>query len=102
MPIPFADVVVDAVFYGPSGRTFTVPAFYDGEATWRVRFSPNVAGQWRYRLLSRPEDPDLTVEGAFEVADRDARGYLRAMPGEAWGFQYESGEPAFHPGRLRL
>ncbi|HHX42688.1 MAG TPA: DUF5060 domain-containing protein [Chloroflexi bacterium] len=92
---PFADVVVDAIFVGPAGQTFTVPAFYDGDATWRVRFNPNVAGEWRYRLTSRPEDPDLIAEGAFEVIDRDARGFLCATPRGAWGFTYESGEPAF-------
>ena len=83
---PFADVVVDAIFVGPAGQTFTVPAFYDGDATWRVRFNPNVAGEWRYRLTSRPEDPDLIAEGAFKVIDRDARGFLCATPRGAWGF----------------
>ena len=92
---PFFDVIVDATFTGPSGRTFTVPGFYDGEGTWRVRFCPDEVGQWTYRTVSRPTDPDLDREGGFRVIPADGRGYLRATPGEAWGFAYESGQAAF-------
>jgi hypothetical protein len=41
---PFTDVTVDATFTSPSGQMFTVPGFYDGDQTWRVRFNPNEAG----------------------------------------------------------
>jgi hypothetical protein len=92
---PFVDVTVDATFTSPSGTALTVPVFYDGENTWRVRFNPNEAGRWTYRTSSRPPDPDLVQAGDFEVADREARGFLQATPGRAWGFHHESGEPAF-------
>ncbi|HEY63536.1 MAG TPA: DUF5060 domain-containing protein [Caldilineae bacterium] len=92
---PFTDVRVDATFTAPSGRTFTIPGFYDGEHTWRVRFNPNEVGRWTYRIAAYPEDPDLHREGEFEVTPREARGFLKATPGHAWGFHYESGEPAF-------
>ena len=91
----FTDVRVDATFVGPSEQRFTIPAFYDGEQTWRVRFSPNEAGRWRYRTCSNPADADLAREGSFEVAGRQARGFLQSTPGRAWGFHYESGEPVF-------
>ena len=64
---PFSDVVVDAAFAAPSGKVVTVPAFYDGEGTWRVRFNPDEVGQWTYRTVSRPGDRDLDREGTFEV-----------------------------------
>lgn len=92
---PFADVEVDAELTAPSGRTYTVPAFYDGEGVWRVRFNPGEVGQWQWRTSARPANPELTREGAFEVTARQTRGFLRATPGRAWGFHYESGEPAF-------
>jgi len=97
---PFVHVAVDATFTSPSGQTFTVPGFYDGAHhgganTWRVRFNPNEAGRWTYRISSHPPDPDLMQQGHSEVADREARGFLQATPGRAWGFHYESGEPAF-------
>ena len=92
---PFTDVAVTATFRSPSGKTFTLPGFYDGENTWRVRFNPDEAGEWTYRLLAYPANPDLTFEGSFAVRPGQSRGFLRATPGQAWGFHYESGEPAF-------
>jgi hypothetical protein len=97
---PFADVAVDALFTGPSGETFAMPGFYDGihgdgAHTWCVRFNPGEPGRWTYRTLSRPTDPDLDQEGTFEVVAAEARGRLKATPGRAWGFQYESGEAVF-------
>ncbi|WGF87525.1 apiosidase-like domain-containing protein [Marinivivus vitaminiproducens] len=92
---PFADVQVDAVFTAPSGRRLAQPAFYDGDDVWRVRFNPGEAGSWRFELISRPHDGELTASGAFEVTERDARGFLNATPGRAWGFHFENGEPAF-------
>ena len=37
---PFADDLVEALFTSPSGRQVTQSAFYDGNATWKVRFNP--------------------------------------------------------------
>jgi hypothetical protein len=91
---PFGDVVVEGVFEGPTGQRFVVPGFYDGGGMWRVRFSPNAVGEWGYHLYARPENPVLEAEGSFTVVPSLARGFLRATPGEAWGFRYESGEPA--------
>jgi len=90
---PFVDVRVDAAFRGPSGQEPVVPAFYDGEGTWRVRFSPGEPGRWSYRVRAVPADPQLSTEGVFEATRREGRGFLCARPGESWGFHFESGEP---------
>ena len=107
---PFINVRVDAIFTSPSGEKFTVPGFYDGEDTWvaegdqaparlwRVRFNPNKVGRWKFHIFSCPADADLTQEGGFEVISREARGFLKATPSRAWGFHYESGEPALFLG----
>jgi len=91
---PFTDVTVDATFTGPNGETASVPGFYDGSGTWRVRFNPGVVGQWRYAIISRPANAGLTAGGIFTVTEREARGFLRATPGEGWGFTWEDGTPA--------
>jgi len=95
---PFINVTVDATFTSPSGEKFTVPGFYDGEDTWRVRFNPNEVGRWKFNIFSRPANPDLMQEGEFKVTHGEARGFLKATPGCAWGFHYESGEPVFFLG----
>jgi uncharacterized repeat protein (TIGR01451 family) len=71
---PF-QVVVDVTFTGPSGQTFVVPAFYDGNGAgglngdvWKVRFSPNASGTWSF--ISASADPLLdNYSGTFEVTD---------------------------------
>lgn len=92
---PFTDLVVDATFTSPSGKPCTIPGFYDGEGTWRVRFSPSEAGKWSYRIAARPADAGLVAEGSLNAAPLQGRGFLKATPRRAWGFHYESGEPAF-------
>ncbi len=46
---PYTDVDVRVEFSGPTGETIVRPAFWDGGATWRVRFaSPIACGTWRW------------------------------------------------------
>jgi hypothetical protein len=40
--------VAPVVFTGPSGQEITVRGFWDGGSTWRVRFSPEEEGTWRW------------------------------------------------------
>jgi hypothetical protein len=92
---PFTDVELNAEFRSPAGVRFTVPGFFDGDGTWKLRFSPNEPGRWTYRAYARPADPELAETGSFDVTERETDGYLQATPGDAWGFRYESGKPAF-------
>ncbi|HUT19387.1 MAG TPA: DUF5060 domain-containing protein, partial [Anaerolineae bacterium] len=92
---PFADVKVDAIFTGPDGGAHAMPAFYDGDNTWRVRFRPSQPGAWTYRIASWPVHEGLTQEGSFEVTPHAARGALKGTPEQGWGFAYESGERVF-------
>jgi hypothetical protein len=57
-PNPFA-VRLDVDFIGPSGRQYRVPGFYDGDGkrgldgnVWRVRFSADEVGQWKFKTSS--------------------------------------------------
>lgn len=94
---PFIDVVVDCTFTAPSKKMYIIPGFYDGENTWKIRFSPNETGWWSYKTLANLNYSSLITEGRFEVAepDKPIRGFLKTCPGKYWGLQYESGEPCF-------
>lgn len=53
-------------FTSPGGATRTVRGFWDGGATWRVRFMPDEPGRWSYRTTSVPSVPGLDgVTGTF-------------------------------------
>lgn len=69
---PFKKIVTVS-FLAPNGRTYRVPAFYDGDGrgglngeVWKVRFSPDVIGAWTFRSVS--EDASLNdYQGSFVV-----------------------------------
>jgi hypothetical protein len=90
---PYADVALDAVFTSPSGRVLVMPAFFDGDNTWRVRFSPDEPGKWRYETRVRLPDAGLEHRGEFTVSPNESRGFVRATPDVGWGFSFDNGEP---------
>ena len=69
---PFKKIVT-VRFLSPNGRTYRVPAFYDGDgrgglngSVWKVRFSPDAVGAWTFTSLS--EDANLNdYQGSFVV-----------------------------------
>lgn len=92
---PFAEVRVLADFSGPDGRRLTLRAHYDGDESWVVRFVPDAAGRWSYRLRPFPADGGLCASGEIVVeAGSKARekGFLRAHPGDGWGLRFDGGE----------
>ena len=43
------DASLRVVFTSPLGETNEVDGFWDGGRTWRVRFSPDQPGRWKFR-----------------------------------------------------
>jgi hypothetical protein len=63
---PYLDVQWSATFT-QGERRITVPGFWNGDGTYKVRFSPPTAGQWRYE--TRSATPALNGQtGTFTVA----------------------------------
>ena len=80
-PNPFA-IPVDVVFTAPSGKTTRVPGFFDGDgagrldgAVWKVRFSADEVGTWRFRAESPNEELD-GCRGSVREFGRELRGRL--------------------------
>lgn len=56
----------------PNGKITTVPGFWDGDQTWRVRFMPTVVGTWKYTTKSLPAVPGLHEQhGKFTVVKNE-------------------------------
>ncbi len=65
---PYTDVDVWAQFYNAKGDTLVRPAFWDGDNSWKLRFSPpDSTGRWQWRSsCSNDQDKGLHgVSGAF-------------------------------------
>ncbi len=48
---PFNQVMLDAVFTDPSGKTFKVPGFWAGGNTWKIRYSSAVTGTHTFNTV---------------------------------------------------
>jgi len=59
---PLQDVQVTVDVTPPSGRTYSVDAFWDGERSFRARIAPDEPGPWRYRTRAS----DVTNAGLHE------------------------------------
>src|SRR5262245_20481839 len=53
----YVQVSATATFVQPDGGTRPIPLFWDGKATWKVRFSPDRIGAWSWSVSS--SDPGL-------------------------------------------
>ena len=60
---PFQDVDVTATFTRPGSKAITRPAFWDGGATWKVRFAPPQTGLWTMTTVAT----DATNSGLHRI-----------------------------------
>jgi hypothetical protein len=89
---PYVEVAAVARFLQPDGRQRSIPLYWDGGTTWRVRFSPDAIGTWNWSVTSN----DLGLEGAkgsFDCVPSANRGGIGAMKGYPYHFQYQDGTP---------
>lgn len=72
------------------GTALTLPAFFDGEDTWRVRFCPSLIGRWK---VDGPID-DLSEVECVANDDPEAHGRLCVDPEHPHRFVYADGTSA--------
>src|SRR5205807_3387207 len=59
---PF-DVEITGKFTGPDGTRITVPGYYAGNGTWKIRFTPTAVGPWSMNTVS----PVAALNGHVET-----------------------------------
>jgi hypothetical protein len=102
-PFDFEAVAFVVEFVGPGGRELVVPGFWDGDRTWRARFTPTAPGKWTYTTRCRDvRDGGLHGRrGSVTVAPpsgttalRRHGGFLRASENGRY-LTYSDGAPFF-------
>jgi hypothetical protein len=79
-PYDARQVSLDSVFTGPDGASMNVPGFWDGETSWRIRFTPSQEGDWVYRAtVTDAGGTSNSAAGTFTVTSSDRHGWL--LPG---------------------
>ena len=98
-PNPFLTAFT-ATVSGPDGRTFTVPGFFDGPGTWKVRVAPTAVGSWS--LVTQSELPELNGQRAAFLCgmntNRNVHGILRVDREHPHHFRFEDGTRFFLQG----
>ena len=101
---PFDDVTLDMLLYG-NGRLYTVPAFWDGGNTWRVRFVCPAEGVWQCRTVCSDES-NAALNGRTASVDCKTyggsldiyrRGFVTTRYGKKY-LTYEDGTPFYYLG----
>lgn len=92
-PNPFLDYRLQVAFTGPSGQTYHVPGFFDGDGQghgtgnlWCARFTPDQAGQWEFRVSFRSGERiavSLDPQAGSPVVGDGARGQVTIAPRDA-------------------
>ncbi len=101
---PYAgeEIAVEADFLSPSGKRSHVRGFlYKGLVTlstqvekpeWRLRFTPNEAGQWAYQLSVKNPLGSVTAPAqTFRVEAPVSDGFVRVDPKDPTYFSFDSG-----------
>ncbi len=89
---PYMEATVSATLEGPDGSIRTIPLFWNGGRTWRLRFSPDLEGVWKWQTTSA--DVGLNGEsGEFTVVPSDLKGSIRPMPSAPHHFERQDGTP---------
>jgi hypothetical protein len=86
---PFLEVELRAQFT-LGERTVGVDGFYDGEGTYRVRFMPDVPGEWMYTTSSTQPELDGR-SGAFSCAPVSPGNHGPVRVADPYHFRYADG-----------
>jgi hypothetical protein len=77
-PYDQAQVALSASFQAPSGAIRAAPGFWDGRYTWKVRFTPDEIGAWRYTVHVRDRFGTAdSSQSSFDVTASDRHGWLQ-------------------------
>ncbi len=72
------EVSLDGQLVGPDGSQWVIPGFWDGEESWRIRFTPSQVGEWTYELAVTDQNgTSLKSAGNFFVTPSDHHGWLQ-------------------------
>jgi hypothetical protein len=92
VPNAYVATRFDARFTSPAGEVFSVPGFFDGGRTFRIRFTPTRIGRWTYATSS--SEPSLDGRsGSFEATPpgAGAHGFLRRDRDNPHHFVWDDG-----------
>ena len=101
---PFSDVTLDLLLCG-NGRVYTIPGFWDGDNTWKVRFVCPSEGTWQFKTVcSDSNNKQLHAKTGIVnckpysgTLDIFRHGFITTRYGKKY-LTYDDGTPFFYAG----
>ncbi|MFC1634423.1 DUF4038 domain-containing protein [Planctomycetota bacterium] len=90
---PFTDLDAEAKIKRPDGSTWSIPLFWDGGNTWKLRLSPDITGDWSYTVHSKDKGLD-GKSGSFACTPSNRQGSFQQMNEHGHHFSFQD-ETAF-------
>ncbi|HWH67934.1 MAG TPA: DUF5060 domain-containing protein, partial [Candidatus Sulfotelmatobacter sp.] len=115
-PFDPEDIDVQALFTSPKGKDIQVNGFFyqsftrrldqnseqlepAGEPVWKIRFAPELAGTWSYRVMAKDRSGSVRLSKAkFRVTATANPGFIRRSSRNPQVFARDNGEPFFGVG----
>ncbi|HPK02736.1 MAG TPA: DUF5060 domain-containing protein [Candidatus Sumerlaeota bacterium] len=96
---PF-EAEIDGWIERPDGERFAAPAFFDGDAVWRIRFTPEQSGVYRLAGVTRRTssgrhelEAALQTPAAYGVRQAPAPGFVRRLASDPSRFGLDGTRP---------
>lgn len=93
-------IPLSATVRRPDGNEFTLPGFYDGDDTWKIRVSPTAEGQWS--LVTKSDVKELDGQRAefncVKNSNPNVHGVLRVDKAHPHHFIFDDGTRFFMQG----
>jgi hypothetical protein len=94
------DIDIMVTFTSPSGKKWNIPGFYQYTfgTMWKVRFSPDELGKWKYQVKVRDKSGlGIGEEKSFKVVASKYKGPVRIASNKRY-LEYKNGSPYYGVG----
>jgi hypothetical protein len=110
------EIDITANFTSPTGKNFLIHGFYNYSfgSLWKVRFSPDETGKWKYTINVKDKSGQVTSESkAFTAISSSNHGPIQIAPNKRYlqyrdgtgfygvGLWYNDGYTGFNSGRIK-
>ncbi|GAB4465269.1 MAG: hypothetical protein OHK0029_35790 [Armatimonadaceae bacterium] len=93
-PFDYQENDIRVSLQGPDGKAVSLPAFYDGDSTWRIRHTPSRTGKYRVREVTRngkKVSPKGLMPSEVTVSEDSLPGFVRVDPKNPLRFAFDNG-----------
>lgn len=84
-------VSLDMLLVSPTGKPLLLPCYFDGNNTWKARFTPQEAGSYQYSFrLTNGAAVTSTALTTFTAERSNKKGFLHKN--DLWTFRFDNGD----------